>query len=167
MINLIRINWFNRSSVWIWNWFRVKFNWKIWSVKFNTTIINVITIKPPHDIWNQRAGVGRICPVFEVSCWSLAVPLSLWFIWFFTMKGVELIYLSYKNCWEKFWATDDAGISFVSISSTKFTNTLLFHAESCNNCLERCCIIVDGIRRTKIMRVLTWSVQLFWRHNHL
>ena len=89
MINFIIINWFNRSGVWIWNWFRVEFNWKIWSGSFKITIINGMIIKYPYDSLNHRASVGRRNPVFEVSCRSLAVPFSLWIIWFIAMKGVS------------------------------------------------------------------------------
>ena len=73
------------------------------------------------------------------------VRIYWWIIWFFTMKGVELIHISYKNWWEEFRATDDAGIILVSNPSTPFENTLLYLAESFNNGLEICYIIVDGI----------------------
>ena len=49
---------------------------------------------------------------------------------------------------------DDAGISLVSNTSTEFANNFLFRTEICNNWIETCYIIVDGIRRTKIMRAL-------------
>ena len=38
MIHFIIINWFNRSGVWIWNWFIVRLNWKIWSVDLTSPI---------------------------------------------------------------------------------------------------------------------------------
>ena len=61
------------------------------------------------------------------------------------MKGVELIYISYKTLWEEFKATDDAGIILVYNTSTALANKLLYHVESCNNCLESFYIIVSGI----------------------
>ena len=47
MVHLIIFNWFNWSGVWIWNWFRIKFNWKLWRVNLNITIIIGMTINPP------------------------------------------------------------------------------------------------------------------------
>ena len=126
-----------------------------------------MVIKSPHDSWNHRSGVGRRGPGFGVICWRLDAPLSWWLIWFFAIKGVELIHLSYQTWWEEFWATDDAGISFVSNYSTTFANNLLYHAEICNNWLERWCIIVDGIWMSEMMRSITWSGQFFFISNHL
>ena len=110
---------------------------------------------------------GRRGPIFEVSCWRLAIPLSWWISSFFTMKGVELIHLYYKTWWDAFRSTDDAGISLISNPFAAFTNTLLSHAESCNNWLESFRIIVDGIWRTKMMRALTWSGKYSWNSNHI
>ena len=167
MVHLNIIYWFNRSGVWIWNRFRVKFNWKLWRVNLNITIINEMIIKSPHDSWNNSNGFERRCTGFEVIFWMLAVTLSWRFIWCFTMKGVELIYLSSKTWWEKFSATDDSGIIFVSNTSTEFANTLLSHLCSCKNWMERWCIIVDGRWRTAMMRDLTWSGQCCWRSNKI
>ena len=75
MILFIIINWFNRSGVWIWNWFIVRLNWKIWSGKINTAIINGNMIKSPHDIYNHRVGFVMGCPRFEVNFWRLDVTL--------------------------------------------------------------------------------------------
>ena len=133
MIHLIIINWFNRSGAWIWNWFRARINWKISRVNLNITIINGMMINYPHDSWNHRVGFGGRGPGFELSCLSLAVPLSWWFIWFITMKCIKLINLYPKTWWEGFWTTDDACIRFVSNYSTAFTNTLLSRADICNN----------------------------------
>ena len=148
MIHFIIIFWSNQSGVWIWNWFIVKFNCKIWSVDFDITIINDIMINSPHDSWNNRAGVGSRGPGFEVRCYRLASPLSPWFVWFITMKGVELIRVSSKTWWGEFRDMDDSGINFLSNYSTTFENNLLYHAEICNNWLYWCCIIVDGRWRT-------------------
>ena len=74
-----------------------------------------------------------------------------------TIKGVELVHLSFKNCWEEVRATDYAGISLVSNSSVSFANNIISKAEICNNWLEILCIIVDGLLRTKIMRALKLS----------
>ena len=167
MVYLIIINWFYRSFICIYNRSIVRFNWKIWRVNLNITIINGTIIKSTHDSWNHRTGFGRRITVFEVSCWRLAVPLSWWISWFLTMKGVELINIYSKTWLEESRATDDSGISLVYNSSTQFTNNLLSHAESCNNCLESCCKIVDGIRRNKITREMTWSGQCLWSSNNL
>ena len=61
MTHFIMINWFNQIGVWIWNWLRVKLNWKIWSVNINITIINGTMIKSPHKRWNWRDGFGWRC----------------------------------------------------------------------------------------------------------
>ena len=135
MVNFIVINLFNSIGVLIWNIFRVELNWKLWSVILNITVVNGTVIKSPRGSWNHRDGFGRRGPGFEVSFWRLDVPFSWWFIWFFNMKGVELIHISSKTWWYKFRATYDAGISLVSNTSTSFANTLLSHAESCNNWL--------------------------------
>ena len=118
MVHFSIINWFNWIGVWIWNRFRVQFNWKLWRVKLNTTIINGMMIKPPYDIWNHRASVGRRGPVFGVIFWRLNVTLSWCFIRLITMKGVELIHIYSKNWWEEIRDTDDAGIRIVSNTST-------------------------------------------------
>ena len=98
-------------------------------MNLNITIINDMVIKSLRNSLNRRSGVSRRGPIFEVSCWRLAVPLSWWFIWLFTMKGVELIHL-YSETWrEEFRATDGAGTSLVSNTSTAFVNTLLYHEE--------------------------------------
>ena len=167
MVHWIIIIWLNRIGVWIWNLFRVKFNWKIWGVNFNITIINGMMIKSSRDSWNHRAGFGRKGYGFEVSCWMFSSQLSWRLIWFFTITFVEIIRLSYQTWWEGFWATDDAGISPVSNSSTAFSNTLLSRTESCNNCMEKWCIIVDGIWRTEMMIAMIWSGKCCWKSNHL
>ena len=166
MIIFIIINWFNRNGVWNWNRLRVKLNWELLRFNFNIIIINGMIIKYPHDSWNHRAGVGRRGYGFEVRLWRLDVTLSWRFIWFFTMKGIETIHISFKTCWEEFRATDDAGISLVCNPSTSFENILLFHVESCNNWLEICCIIVDGILSTEMMISLNWSGKYCWSSNH-
>ena len=99
MVHFIIINWFDCSDVCIRNRFRVIFNWKLWRVNLNITIINGAMIKSPHGSWNHRAGFGRRGPGFEVIFWRLAVPLSWSFICFFTMKGVELIHLYSNTLW--------------------------------------------------------------------
>ena len=167
MVHLIIVSWFNRSGVWIWNWFRVKLNWKTWSVNLKTTIINGMMINFPHDSWNHRYGVVRIGPRFEVSCWMLADTLSWWFIWFITMKVVGLIRISYKIWWEVFWTTDNAGISLESNYSTALSNILLSCAEICNNWLERLCIIFNGRWRFEMMIELIWIDRCFWGSNRL
>ena len=91
MVHLIIINLFDRSGVWIWNRFRVIFNCKLLRLNLNITIINFMTINFSHDSWNYRDDFGRRCTEFEVSFWSLDVPLYWWLIWFFTMKEFELI----------------------------------------------------------------------------
>ena len=167
MIHFIIINWFNRGCVYIWKWFRVKFKWKIWSVNFHITIINGMIIKSPHDSLNHRDGVVRIVPGFEVSCCRLVAPLSWWFIWFMSMKAVELINIYYNTWWEEFFTTYDVGISFVSNSSTAFVNTLLYCAYICNKWMGRWCIIFYWRWRDEMMRALTWGGQCCWRSNHL
>ena len=71
------------------------------------------------------------------------------------MKGVELVHLSSKTCWEDVRYVDNPGISLVSNSSTAFSNNPLLEAEIFNNWLESCCIIVCVILRGKMMRDLT------------
>ena len=39
--------------------------------------------------------------------------------------------------------------------SVAFVNNLMYHEESCDNCMERCCIIVGGRRRDRIIREMT------------
>ena len=124
-------------------------------------------INYPHDIWNHRVGFGRRGPGFEVICLRLDVPLYWWFIWFITMKCIEMIHLYLKTWWEECFTTDDAGISFVSNTSKTFTNTLLSCAKSCNNWLYILCIIVGGRWRDEMMEALTWSGKFCWRSNHL
>ena len=46
-------------------------------------------------------------------------------------------------------------------------NILLSREESYNNCLGRCCIIIDGRWRAEIMIALAWSGKCCWRYNHL
>ena len=167
MVHLIIINWFNQSGFWIWNRFRVKLKWKLWRVKLNITIINGIITKSTHDIWKHRTGFGRRGPEFEGSCWRLSVTLSWWFIWFFTMKGIEWIHISSKTWWEEFRSMDDTCISLVFNPSTSSANILLYHAESCNNWMEICCIIVDGRQSANMMRAMNWSGQCFCSSNHL
>ena len=144
MVHLIIINLFDHSGVWIWNIFRVRFNWKIWRVKLNITIINGTMIKSPHDSWNYRTGFGRRGTGFEVICWRLDVPISWWISWLITTKGIELIHLSSKNWWEEVRAMDDAGIRLVTNTPTAFTNIFLSHADRFNNWMESWCIIVYG-----------------------
>ena len=167
MVYLIILNWFDWSGVRIWNRFIVIFKWKLWRVNLNITIINGIMIKSPHDSWNNMTGLRRRVTRFEANFRSLAFPLSWYFSWFITMKDVELVHLSSGTWWDKVRATDDAGIRLVSNSSTAFTNSLLYHAYSCNNWLESWCIIFDGKWRTKMMRALTWDGQGNWISNHL
>ena len=167
MIYFIIINWFNWISVWICKWVIVRLNWNFWSGNFNINIINGMMIKFPHDIWNHRVGSGRRGTGFEVSFRRLAVPLSWWLLWFVTMEGIALIHLSPKTWWEEFWITDYAFISFISNSSTAFTNNFLSHAEICNNWLESCCIIFAGRRMAEMMRALTLSGQCGWSSNNL
>ena len=88
MLHFIIINLFDWSGVWIWNRLRVRFNWKLWRVNLNITIINGIIIKSHTDIWNRSTGFGRIGTGFEVRFLSFAVPLSCWLIYFVTMKLV-------------------------------------------------------------------------------
>ena len=167
MIHIIIVNWFNHIGVWIWNWFGVKLNWKLWSGNFDINIIYGMIIKSPHDSWDHRVGFGRIGPGFEVSCRMLSVPLSRWFFWFVTIECIEMIHLSPKTFWEEFWTTDDACIRFVSNSSTELTNNFLYRVESCNNWLESCCTIVSGRWRGEMMIALTWSGQRCWSSNHI
>ena len=159
MVHFITINWFNWSGFCICNKFRVKLNWKLWMVNLNITIINGTMIKSTHDNWNHRAGDGRRGYEFEVIFWRLNVQLYWWFIWFFIMKGVELIHLYHKTWWEEVRSTDDSGIRLVSNPSTEFANNILYHADICNNWMYIWCIIVDGIWRIKMMRALAWSGQ--------
>ena len=63
MFHFIVINWFICSGVWIWNRFRVRFNWKLWRVDLNITIINLIIITSHCDSWNHRTGFWRIVTV--------------------------------------------------------------------------------------------------------
>ena len=167
MARFIIINLFGRSGVWIWNSFIVRFNWKLWRVNLNIPFINGVIIKSPRGSWKHRDLLGRRCPVFEVSCWRLAVPLSWWLNRLFTITGSELIHLYYKTWWAEFRAMDEAGISLVYNSSTVFANSPLSHAEICNNYRERCYIIFDGRWRDTTMRVLTWSGQCSWSSYHL
>ena len=161
------INLLDQSGVWICNILRVSFNWEIWRVKTNTTIINMMMIGSPHDSWNHRTDFCSSGTESEVSCWRLVVPLSWWLIWFFIVKGVELINIYSKIWWEAFMATDDAGINLVSNPSTALTSNLPYYAEICNNWMKRLCIIDDGILRHKMLRALTWSGQCCWSSNNI
>ena len=67
---------------------------------------------------------------------------------------------------------DIAGISLLYIYSTSFTNNilynnLLYNAEIWNKRLESFCIVVGGIRETKMMRALNWSGECSWGSDHL
>ena len=124
-------------------------------------------IKVPHDIWNHRTVLGRRGPEFELIWRRLVVPLSWCLSWFFTMKVVEWIHLSYNTWWEEVTSTDDTVIIFVSNTPTEFVNTILSHAANFNNCMYRCCIIFDGRLRTQIMSDMNWSGQFCWRSNNI
>ena len=167
MVHFIIINWFDWSGIWIWNWCIVRLNCKLSSGNFNITIIYGTMINFTHDSWNHRVGYGRRGPVFEVSFWRLAVPFYWCLFWFVIINCIELIHISPKTWWELFWTTDDACISFVSNSSTSFTNTLFSRAEIWNKWMDSFCVIVAGRWRTKIIRALTWSGQCCWSSNHL
>ena len=121
-------------------------------------------IKSPS--WNHRAGFRRRGLVFQMGLWRFYVPLSWWFIWFFTLKGIETIHLSSKNWWKGFRVTYDVDISLVPNPSISFANTLLSRTDIWINCLYRCCINIEWRWRTKIMRLLTWSGQCCWNFNH-
>ena len=129
--------------------------------------VNDMMINFPHCIWNYRAGVGNKGPGFEVIWWRLDVQISWRLIWFFTMKGVELINLSSKTWREEFIVLDNSCISLVFNTSTEFTNILLSHAKICKNWLGICCFIADGIWRTKMSRALIWSGQCCWISKYL
>ena len=83
------------------------------------------------------------------------------------MKGVALIHISSNNWWDYFRARDDSGISLVSNPSTEFADTLLSHADICNNWLVDFYIIVDENLGTKMTRALTLSGQSCWISYHL
>ena len=134
---------------------------------FNITIINVMVIKSPHDIWNHRNNFGRRCPGFEVIFYRLDVPLYCWLILFITMKGVELIHIYSNNWWKEVRATDDSGIKPVSNYSTVFAKNLPSKTENFNKWMGSCCIIVGGIQRTKLVISTTWSGQCIWGSNNL
>ena len=108
------------ENVWIWNRSRVRFNYKLWRVNLNFTIINGMMIKYLHYSWNHKTVFGRRGAIFEVIWCRLAVPLSWWISWSVATKGVEFIHLYYKTWWEEFRAKDDSGISLVSNPSTEF-----------------------------------------------
>ena len=135
MVHFIIIHLFYWSGAWIWNRFRVKFNWKLWSVNFNITIINSMMIKSPRDSLNHSNGVWSRGPLFEVICWRLAVPLSWWMIWLFDIKGVELIRLYSKTWWDEFRSMDDPGVILLSDPFTKIANILMSCAESFSKCM--------------------------------
>ena len=59
IVHFFIINWFNQSGAWIWDMFRVRFNWNLWSVNLNVTIINCMVIKSLHDSWNHSTSFGR------------------------------------------------------------------------------------------------------------
>ena len=149
-------------NTWIWNKLRFIFKWKLWRLNLNITIINVMMIKSPHDIWNQRTFFGRRGPVFEVRWWRLAVKLSWWISWFTTIKGIKLVHISSKTWREEVRAVDNSGIILLSNSSTAFINNLLSNAESFNNCMESFCINFLDRWGTKMMRALNWSGQCSW-----
>ena len=136
-------------------------------MNLNITIMNENMIKSTHDRWNHRNGFGRRGPVFEVSCWRLAVPFSWCTSWFIATKGISLIHIYSKTWWEEVRSTDNTGIILVSNYSTAFENNLLSNVESCNNFLESCCIIFGGRWRTKMTRELTWRDQCSWCSNSL
>ena len=143
MVHLIIINWFDWSSVWIWNIFRVGLKWKLWRVNLNITITNGIIIKSSHDIWNHRAGFVSRGPGFEVSCWSLTVPLYWWISWLITTKGIGLVHIYSKTWWKEVRPADNSESIHVYNPSTEFVNNLLPNAEIWHNWLESCDIIVD------------------------
>ena len=118
MVHFIIINLFDWSCVCIWNILIVRFNWKIWGVKLNITIINGIMIKYPRDSWNHRNGFGRRGTGFEVICWRLDVPFYWCLIWLFTMNRAEPINIYSNTWWEEFRDTDDVGIILVFNPST-------------------------------------------------
>ena len=162
MVYFIMIHLFDQSGIWIWNRVRGRLNWRLWRVNLNITINNGMMIKYRCDSWNLRTAFVRRGPVFEVWFLRLALPLSWWLSWFFTMKGVEFIHLTSKTWWEKLRANYYACISLVSNTSTSFTNNRMSHAESYNNWLESWCIIGDERWRINMMRELTWSGQCRW-----
>ena len=166
MFHFIIVNWFDQSSVWVWNRFKFWFNWKLWRVNHNLTIINGMMIKSPYDSWNHRPDFWTRGPVFEGICWRLAVSLSWFLSQIITIKGVELICLYYKTSWEKCRVRYDAGISLVSNPSAFSENNLLSNAEIYNNYLSSCCIIFGRKWRTKMMRAMTWSGKCIWGYNH-
>ena len=162
MVHLIIINWFDRSGIWIWNRFRVRFNCKLWRTNVNITIINEMMIKSLHDSWNHRTDFGRRSTVFEVIFWRLTVPLFWQIIWFINMKGVDLVHIYYKNWLEEVMAPDNSDTRLISNHSTVFANNLLSKAEICNDWLDNCCIVVGGRWRNKNMIDLTWSGKCIW-----
>ena len=93
MLHFIIINWFNRNGVWIWNRFRVIFNWKLWRVNLNITIINGMMIKYHHDSWNHTTGFVSKGTVFEGIWRRLDVTLSCCLSLLITTKVVEFIHI--------------------------------------------------------------------------
>ena len=166
MVHFIIINWFNWSGFCIWNRFIIRFNWKIWRVNLNITIINGTMIKSHCDSWNPITGFGGRGPGFEVSFLRLDVLLSWCLSCLITMMGVESVHIYSKTWWGQFRVMDDAGIILVSDSSTELSNTLLSHAESLNNWLGSFCIIFGGRLRTKMTIALTWIGQCSWVSNN-
>ena len=158
---------YREIGVWIWNRFRGRSKWIPWRVNFNITIINGVMIKFTHNNRNHRTGFGRRLLVFEVNCWSVAVPLYWWISLIVTIKGDKMVHLYSKTSWEEIRAMDDEGISLVSNYPIKFANSLLSNAEICNKCLDKFCIIVNVRWRTKMMRDLTWSGQGSWGYNDI
>ena len=167
LVNFIIINWFDCSGIRIWNRVKCRFHWIIWRVNFNTTIINGMIIKSTHGRPNHRTCYRRICLIFEVKWWISDVPLFWWLIWFTTTKCVGLVHISSNTGWEEVRSTDDTCISLVSNYYTELVNNILPDAESYNDCLESCCIIVGVIWSANIMRAVTWSSQVSWGSNNL
>ena len=73
-------------------------------------------------------------------------------------KKQEFVFLCNRKWYRRGHIGLEPIISLVSNHSTVLTNTLLYHAEIFNNCLESCCIIVDGIWSANMVRDPAWII---------
>ena len=167
MVHFIIINGFNQSIIWVWNRLMGIFQEIIWGVNLYIHIINCMIINSHHDIWNHRTGIWIRGKGFKVNWCSLVVPLAWWFIWFVTMKLIELIHISPKNEWGHFIITNYAWVILVSKYSTESTDSILHNMDICNEYMQRSCRIIVGIWITKRVRATTWLSQFIWGSNHV
>ena len=83
-----------------------------------------------HNSQHHRTGFGRSGTGSELNFWRLTVTISGHISWLISRKGVELVHLYYKTCWDKDRASDYSGIGLVYNYSAEFRDSLLLNEES-------------------------------------